>query len=351
MKKTCLLISALVVTGLSLAFAGGGQQQGGAEAKKIAVIRNMTSSDHTAQFFAGCIAEGNALGFTVDTFMSDGDDVKMQDLMEQALQKDYTIWIVSHANEGYQYDMISKAVNKGIKVVGFDCGGQHVPGVTYTSQNDESLAKISLDALIEKSKANGAKEPITIIEVNTLGAIVPFDNRHKVIEQYVKDSKLKIINMIAPSLAGDFYSGIFTGVSTTLTNNPKGAINGIWTASSAFIDGASDAITEARRNEIIITAIDISDTEIQRLVEDPAYYCCAAVDPYVIGIVDVRLAILKTLSIETPETVQLDAVGVFADKVQAGDTMKTLNKYFENFGATDLYNTKEIQELRAKFAK
>ena len=81
-------------------------------AGKIAVIRNMQNSDHTAQFFAGCIAEGEALGYTVDTFMSDGDDVVMQDLMNQALQKDYDIWIVSHANEGYQFDLISQAVEK-----------------------------------------------------------------------------------------------------------------------------------------------------------------------------------------------------------------------------------------------
>lgn len=105
-----------------------------AEGGKIAVIRNMNSSDHTAQFFKGATEEGEALGYTVDTFMSDGDDVKMQDLMNQALNQDYDIWIVSHANEGYQYDILSigpsdsdaltpyidKAVDAGIPVLCFD---------------------------------------------------------------------------------------------------------------------------------------------------------------------------------------------------------------------------------------
>ena len=96
--------------------------------------------------------------------MSDGDDVKMQNLMEQALQQDYDIWIVSHANEGYQYDLVSQAVEKGIAVVGFDCGGEQVEGVTYTTQSDEDLTKISLDALIEKAEENGKTQPIKILE-------------------------------------------------------------------------------------------------------------------------------------------------------------------------------------------
>lgn len=144
--------------GGSSAAAGGSSAVGAAAGSsgKIAVIRQLANSDHTTQFFAGCIAEGEALGYTVDTFTADGDDVKMQDLMEQALQKGYDIWIVSHANEGYQYDLVSRAVEKGVKVVGFDCGGEHVEGVTYTSQDDEALASISLDGLIAGAKEKGA---------------------------------------------------------------------------------------------------------------------------------------------------------------------------------------------------
>ncbi|MBC5580737.1 substrate-binding domain-containing protein [Anaerofilum sp. BX8] len=334
--------------------AGSAAASGGAQAGssgKIAVIRNMSSSDHTTQFFAGCIAEGEALGYTVDTFMSDQDDVKMQNLMEQALQQDYDIWIVSHANEGYQYDLVSRAVEKGIKVVGFDCGGEHVEGVTYTSQDDQSLASISLDAMIEKAKEKGASEPVKFLELNTLGLIVPFDTRHAVIEQYEADGKLECLDIINPLTGGDSYSQVYTAVSTALTKYPAGELNGIWAASSGFLDGAVDAIHDAGRDDVVLSAIDISDTEIKRLVEVPEYICCAAVDPYVIGVVDVRLAVLKTLGVETPETYALDAVEVSGDQLNADDTMQTLNKYFADFGSTDAFDTDEIKALREKFAK
>ncbi len=318
---------------------------------KIAVIRNMQSSDHTTQFFQGCIDEGESLGYTVDTFMSDADDTKMQDLMNQCLNKDYDIWIVSHANEGYQYDIVSKAVEKGVHVACFDCGGEHVPGVTYTSQNDKSLSQISLDAMIEKAKENGMQEPIKFVEINILGMIVPFDTRHSVIEEYEEAGKLETIQLVSPNPSGDAYSEVNTAISSLLKQYPEGEIGGIWSASSGFLDGAIDAVNEAGRTEIAVSAIDISNTEILRLVEHPEYVCCAAVDPYVIGEVDVRLAVLNSLGVETPEEVVLDAVKVSGEGLTKDDTMATLSEHFENFGSTDLYDQDELKELRAKVSK
>lgn len=368
MKKLLALILALVMV-LSITACGGAAETpapaateaatGGAaepgtpapgSAGKIAVIRNMQNSDHTAQFFAGCIAEGEALGYTVDTFMSDGDDVVMQDLMNQALQKDYDIWIVSHANEGYQFDLISQAVEKGIKVVGFDCGGEHVPGVTYTSQDDLALASMSLDAMIEKATDMGVTGPVKFAEINILGMIVPFDTRHAVIEQYEADGKMEVVEIISPNLAADTYSQVYTAVTTVLNNNP--GVIGIWAASSGFLDGAVDAVEDAgRQGDVIITAVDISDTELARMVKVPYYYACAAVDPYVIGIVDVRLAVLKVLGVETPETFALDAVNIYGSGITDSDAMSNLSEKFDDFGQTEAFNTPEIQAEKEKYSK
>ena len=340
--------------------SGGGQQQTDAQqpsggetagsAGKIAVIRNMENSDHTAQFFQGCIDEGEALGYTVDTFMSNQDDVVMQDLMEQALSKDYDIWIVSHANEGYQYEVISKAVEKGIKVVGFDCGGEHVPGVTYTSPNDIALSQLSLDAMIEGVEAAGGQQPVKFAEINILGLIVPFDTRHGVIEEYMAGGKLDCVEIISPNLGGDTYSQIYTATTTVLNKN-EGKI-GLWAASSGFLDGAVDAINDAgRQDDVTITAVDISNTELARMVSAPNYYACAAVDPYVIGMVDVRLAVLKVLGVETPETYALEPVNIYGSQITDSDDMSNLDQKFDDFGSTEAFNTDEIKAERDKYAK
>lgn len=334
MKKVFALILALALClGCASAMAEG----------KIAVFRNMTSSDHTTQFFAGAVAEGEALGYTVSTFMADGDDVKMQNIMEQAMNQDYDIWIVSHANEGYQYNLLSQAVAKGIKVVGFDCGGEHVEGVTYTSQSDSDLTKISLDAMIEKAESLGKTQPIKIIEVNTLGAIVPFDTRHAMIQEYVNEGKIEVVRMISPNLAGgDAYAEINTGITTSIMNGMD--FDGVWVASTGFLDGALDA-ANASGNQYVFTGIDISDTELQRIMAEPMYYCCAAVDPYVIGMVDVRIAVSKVLGLETPETYQFEAVGIKAEDLQPGDTMATLKGRIPGFGESDAFLSDELKAL------
>lgn len=310
--------------------------------KKIAVLRNMTSSDHTTQFFAGAVDEGEKLGYTVDTFMSDGDDVKMQNLMDQALNQDYDIWIVSHANEGYQYDYLSKAVEKGIKVVGFDCGGDHVNGVTYTSQSDPDLTAISLDALIDNAKEEGKEEPIKIVEINTLGAIVPFDTRHATVEQYEQDGKIEVVKMISPNLQGDYYSEINTALTTTIQSGLE--FDGIWTASTAFLDPIFDSMHSLEK-DYVVTGIDISDTEVQRLATESDYYCCAAVDPYVIGMVDVRIGVSKVLGAETPEEYKFDAVGVSNVDVTKDDSMATLTDKIPGFGSSDAFLSDELNAL------
>lgn len=55
--------------------------------KKVAVVRNLAAGDHTQQFLDGCVSEGKALGFTVDTFVTDGDDARTQEVTAQCIQK------------------------------------------------------------------------------------------------------------------------------------------------------------------------------------------------------------------------------------------------------------------------
>lgn len=115
---------------------------------KVAVVRNLAAGDHTQQFLEGCTSEGRALGFVVDTFVTDGDNTKCQETLAQVIQKDYDGIILSHGEAGYTYDSLKPAVDKGMKVVTFDSvpylngdpNGQILTGVTSTAQEDAKLA-------------------------------------------------------------------------------------------------------------------------------------------------------------------------------------------------------------------
>lgn len=51
------------------------------------VIRKIGGDDHTAQYLAGAKAEGEALGFKVDTYSANGDTAKFHDAIKQAGDK------------------------------------------------------------------------------------------------------------------------------------------------------------------------------------------------------------------------------------------------------------------------
>ena len=87
---------------------------------KVAVVRNLAAGDHTQQFLEGCASEGQALGFVVDTFVTNGDNARCQETLAQVIQNDYDGLILSHGEAGYTYDSLKPAVDKGMKIVTFD---------------------------------------------------------------------------------------------------------------------------------------------------------------------------------------------------------------------------------------
>jgi ABC-type sugar transport system substrate-binding protein len=127
---------------------------------RIAVIRNLGSDDNTTQFVAGAIQEGKKLGFKVSTFLSNGDDAKFQDFVNQAISQKYDGIILSQGRDPYSTALVKKAVDAGIKVSVFDTAvNGEIPGVTVTQQDDASLTNLSFGQLAKdfNSKANIVK--------------------------------------------------------------------------------------------------------------------------------------------------------------------------------------------------
>ena len=336
---------------------GGGEQGGGsseAAAKvgdegSIAVVRNMTASDHTTQFFNGCIAEGNALGYTVDTYVSEGDDAKMQDLLDQVINKDYTIIVISHANEGYQAEYVQKALDAGKYVVCFDCNGEHVPGVTYTSQGDITMTTKALTAVTDKLKECGGTEPHPLAEYNTLGMIIPFDLRGEENQKWADEGKIEL--RLCPADFTDAYNSIYNHVTKMLTDYPDTPV-GIFLCAcgGAVCTGAQDAINALGRNEDVwFAGIDISNEVIELIQSQENFLGVACCDPYVVGVIDVRIAVLNQHGTETPETFACENVFVGKEDVNSSSTMMNLDK--PGFGDSSDFKEGIIEELRAKYAQ
>ncbi len=318
--------------------------------KKIAVIRNLTSDDHTKQFLEGCSSEGRSFGYSVDTFISDGDDARMQTLVEQAIQKRYDGLIISHGKTDYSYDMLKPAIDAGIKVVTFDTmairDGKLLEGITSTAQDDVKLAELSLGEL-EKLGKDG--KPARIIKVWFGPGVPPLDRRNTIYTQMEREGRIVTLERIGPANMANTQGDVANGMAAVLPKYRAGAVDGIWGSWDELAKGALTALKDADRFDIPLISIDVSNQDINLMRELPdVWRATAAVDPKLIGIVNMRLLAKKFAGEPTPDEYNLEAKLIYAKDLKADTNMDKLKDIVPGWGVSDAFNEPWMDELRAR---
>jgi simple sugar transport system substrate-binding protein len=357
MKKKVILLIMAVFLASAVAYAGAKKELRLASAEvialhrkyfpaqtadgiiKIAVVRNLAAGDHTQQFLEGTVSEGRALGFIVDTFVTDSDDARTQETLAQVIQKDYDGIILSHGQAGYTYDSLKPAVDKGIKVVTFDSvpykngdpNGEILTGVTSTAQEDAKLARISLESLVGYFAAG--KQPIRVIRAWVGPGFPPMDRRQVIYDQYVAQGKIKELALVGPVDYANMRGGVQDALAAILPKFPAGTVDAIWAPYDEFAKGSLQALTEAGRKDVPIFGIDISNDDINLLVSHPdIWVSTAAVDPKLIGIANIRILAAKFAGEQTPDTYSLDAQRVNAKDLNASINMANISTVAPGWG-------------------
>jgi simple sugar transport system substrate-binding protein len=306
---------------------------------RVAVIRNLSNSDHTRLFVSGCIIEGIALGFEVDVFITDGDNELCQKYIAQAIESDYDGIILSHGG-AYTYDALLPAIEKGIKVVTFDSipfkdgnvNNEILAGVTHTAQEDLKLAELSLDAIVNHFP--GSRRPIRVIRTWLGPNIVPLDIRKTVYDKYIAEGKIKEVGVVATLDHSNPREGARKVFANLLPQIPVGSVDAIWGCYDELAKGCLDALLEAGRTDIVIMSIDISDNDIGYMLSNPnIWLSTAAVDPKLIGISNMRLLAMKFAGEPTPDTYFLEAHHVPTALLDSTVNMTNLAKVIEGWGS------------------
>ncbi|WP_240035346.1 sugar ABC transporter substrate-binding protein [Neobacillus notoginsengisoli] len=361
MKRIVLIITSLLI--ILAGCSGKGEQASGKKVEgvpegvqggiKIAVIRNLPSDDHTKQFLDGTRSEGESFGMKVDTFIAENNDAKFQELVAQAIQKDYDGLIISHGKKDYSYDMIKPAVDKGMKVVTFDTvidkNGQTLDGVTTTFQDDYKLAELSLDEIAALSKDG---KPVKVIKLWFGPGVPPLDRRQEIYKKYEEDNKIETLEVIGPTNFQDVQGDIAAKVSSILAKYPKGSVDAVWGSWDEMAKGAYKAMKDSNRSDIKLISIDISNQDINFMREDKSnWLSTAAVDPRLIGIVNMRLLAKKLAGEETPDTYDLEAKLIKQDDLNDDTNMTNLQNVVEGWGKSDAFNEEWMDKLRENYKK
>jgi len=314
---------------------------------KIAVVRNLGSDDNTTQFVGGVKEEGKALGFQVDVFLTNGDDAKFQDFVNQAITQKYDGIILSQGRDPYSTELVKKITAAGIAVSAFDTAvNGKFPGATVTSQADESLAEQSLGALVSdfKGKAN-------IVKLWVAG-FPPMERRQVIYKQTLAANpgikELASIGAVSSDVPGDTANK----VAAILAKYPKGQIDAIWGSWDAFTQGAYKALKENGRTEIKVYSIDVSNQDLQLIQEkNSPWQVTAAVDPKLIGKINLRIVAKKIAGEPTPDTYEFKAniiKKVDLDKAGKAVNVLGLAEIIPGWGQSDDLTSPWFATLRAK---
>jgi len=273
---------------------------------RIAVIRNLGSDDNTTQFVQGAVQQGKALGFKVSTFLTNGDDAKFQDFVNQAISQKYDGIILSQGRAPYSTPLIKKIIDSGIAVSVFDTAVEgEIPGATVSQQDDASLTELSFGQLI-KDHDGKAK----IIKLWVAG-YPPMERRQAAYKQMLQENpgiqELESVGAVSSDVQGDTANK----VGALLAKYPKGSVDAIWGTWDAFSQGALKALKENGRTEIKLYSIDVSNQDLQLMREAGSpWKVTAAVDPKLIGATNVRLIALKLAGETTPASYDFKASAI-----------------------------------------
>ncbi|WFL68316.1 sugar ABC transporter substrate-binding protein [Pantoea sp. X85] len=353
MKKITLSLLAVSLLNASAAFADAAVPAVIANHEgpvRIAIIRNLGSDDNTTQFVAGAIQQGRQLGFKVSTFLSNGDDARFQDFVNQAISQKYDGIILSHGKDPYSTALVQRIAAAGIKLSVFDTPvNTPVEGVTVTAQNDASLAQESLGSLIKdfNGKAN-------IVKLWVAG-FPAMDRRQVVYEKLLKENpdihQLESIGAVSSDVQGDTANKI----GAILAKYPKGKIDAIWGSWDAFSQGAYKALQENGRTEIKLYSIDVSNQDLQLMHEkNSPWIQTVAVDPKTIGAVNMRLVANKIAGETTPATYEFKASSISQQQLnsqQGAVNVASLNKIIPGWGENNDFIAPWFATLEAKYGK
>lgn len=143
-------------------------------------------------------------------------------------------------------------------------------------------------------------------------------------------------------------------VSAMLTKHGKGKIDAIFATWDAFAIGAARAVKEAGRDEIKIYGIDVSNADLQLMQEENSpWVATAAVDPKVIGAVNMRLVAKKIAGEDTPQTFDLKPTMITQEQLNSSGekvNMESLSKIIPDWGVSTDFEEDWMQGLKKAYS-
>jgi simple sugar transport system substrate-binding protein len=345
---------------------------------KIAVLVNLSQGDISQQFIEGCVSEGRAMGFSVDAFISGGDEGRCREIAAGIAdgRSAYDGFIFSNGFDSarfdgghngvadFSYEMLKPIADNGTQIVTFEAlpyhDGKSIKGLITTFQDDYRLARLSLETLL--SFVGDGNTPARIIRVGCDPGITFLDRRAWEFGQMVRKGAIQEAAFVKLDSLENPHGAAWEALAAVLPRFPPGSVDALWVPWDEFAGGCAEALASAGRQDIKMVSIGISNYDIRLLQRHSAIWLAnTAVDPKLAGTVNMRL-----LAARLAGEILLDSFSFDSQLVRTTDLNHAVNManiatlvpgwgegkgLFDHYQWMDELKDSEIKHLRIDPAK
>lgn len=289
--------------------------------------------------------EGESMGITVNTFVANYDLANFRNLLIRTGKENFD-GVIIHGGNREVVEEIKKLVSKGIPIVAFDSTSElsKIKGITMTSEDDNQIMEYALANMLKQLNSKGN---IAYLYAKKHPSLI---TRHKVYEQFlVKNSGMNEVERFEIGQTEIFMKAKHA-VAEMLKRHGRGKIDAIFSIYGEMARGASQAIEEARRNDIKVYTVGFTDADLHMMREEGSPYVSAAgVDLEEIGSLNVKLLLKKIAGEETPSEYKFKPLLVTQEQIrqiEGGINENSLKKVIRGWRDNDDFEEDWMKRLR-----
>lgn len=303
---------------------------------RIALIKEWGTGTHMITHINGVKAEAERYGIELSVIDANNDLTKMAEGIDNAVTNKMDAILISHGKADALTDSVTRALEAGIPVIVFDNDFDipedvHQGKLVSLDQYDLMMGLLSQMALVQELDGSGK------VVYNRVANVPPTDKRHRIWEGGILPTYtgIEVLNTIDLGTDNPMPKAQ-TALETLLTTEDQiDAVYGVW---DEYAKGFYNAIVASGKT-IPLFSVDISDQDLAMMQDHPEIWrASSAVDPTVVGQVQIRLALKALAGEKIPRYYSLTPVLVKADDLPSKDerrvSMADLADYYDGWGST-----------------
>ncbi len=285
---------------------------------RIALVKEWGTGTHMVMHINGVKAEAEKYGIELSVIDADNNLTVMAEGIDNAVTNKMDAILISHGKADALLPSVTKALEAGVPVIVFDNDFMVPEDVANgklisLDQYDLMMGLLSQMSLVQELDGKGN------VVYNRVANVPPTDKRHRIWEGGILPTYtgLNVLNTI--DLGTDNPMPKAQEALTTILNTATEDIDAVYAVWDEYAKGFYNAIVESGKT-IPLFSVDISDQDLAMMQDHPEIWrSSSAVNPFVVGQIQIRLALKAIAGEKIPRYYSLKPVLVKADDLPNKD--------------------------------